>query len=156
MYACMPQKLLLRNLMPFSKSSWLKGATTSRSGRSAWGPAFHLRMTAALVVTLISTAGLTENLTFLVIKEAILRNVVWMLDTKGAGFVELAYLEPSAISEYRLARTFAASPTSYRLLMFLKLFSSTARPAKTSLVEMRDALFDAHGAPPSGIAGEMA
>jgi hypothetical protein len=47
MYACMPQKLLLRNLTPFSKSWWLKGATTSRSGTSAWGPAFHLRMTAA-------------------------------------------------------------------------------------------------------------
>ncbi|KAH7406721.1 hypothetical protein DE146DRAFT_676071 [Phaeosphaeria sp. MPI-PUGE-AT-0046c] len=109
-----------------------------------------------LVASLISDDGLTEELTFLVIKEAILRNVVWMLDTKGAGFAELAYLEPSSVSEYRLVNTFAASPTSYRLLMFLKLFSSSARPAGKTLVQLRDALFETHGAPPPGISAEMA
>jgi ubiquitin-protein ligase len=109
-----------------------------------------------LVAALISDAGLTQQLTFLIIKEAILRNVVWMLDTKGAGYAELAYLEPSAVSEYRLANTFAASPTSYRLLMFLKLFSTAARPEGKSLVEIRDSLFDTHGAPPPGTATNMA
>lgn len=109
-----------------------------------------------LVASLISDIGLKEDLTFLVIKEAILRNVVWMLDAKGAGFAELAYLEPSPVSEYRLFKTFAASPTSYRLLMFLKLFSSAARPAGKSLAELRDALFETHGAPPPGTSASMA
>ncbi|KAH7071732.1 hypothetical protein FB567DRAFT_554376 [Paraphoma chrysanthemicola] len=109
-----------------------------------------------LVGALVSDAGLTEGLTFLVIKEAILRNVVWMLDTKGAGYAELAYLEPTNVSDYRLVNTFAASPTSYRLLMFLKLFSSAARPPKKTLVELREALFDTHGAPPPGMSAVMA
>ncbi|KAF2828243.1 hypothetical protein CC86DRAFT_207117 [Ophiobolus disseminans] len=109
-----------------------------------------------LVASLISTSGLTEELTFLVIKEAILRNVVWMLDTKGAGYAELAYLEPSAASDYRLTKTFEASPTSYRLLMFLKLFSSAARPPNKTLVELRDDLFNTHGAPPPGTSAIMA
>ena len=76
-----------------------------------------------LVAALISNDGLTENLTVAVIKETILRNVVWMLDSKGAGMAELSYLEPSAISDYRLIKTFLASRTSYRLLLFLSLFS---------------------------------
>lgn len=97
---------------------------------------------------LISDAGLTEELTLLVIKEAILRNVVWMLDTKGACMPELAYLEPSTDSPYRLTMTFKASLTSYRLTMFLKLFSSAARPPEKSLIQLRDSLFDSHGAPP--------
>jgi ubiquitin-protein ligase len=109
-----------------------------------------------LVAALISDVGLTEDLTLHIIKEAILRNVVWMLDTKGAGFAELAYLEPTAVSDYRLAKTFEASPTSYRLLMFLKLFQKAARPSGKSLVEMRDALFDTHGAPPAGTSTKMA
>jgi ubiquitin-protein ligase len=109
-----------------------------------------------LVAALIADAGLTEDLTFLIIKEAILRNVVWMLDAKGAGFAELAYLEPTPISDYRLHYTFAASPTSYRLLMFLKLFSSAARPLNKTLIDIRDALFETHGAPPLGTAAVMA
>jgi ubiquitin-protein ligase len=109
-----------------------------------------------LVAALVADAGLTEELILLIIKEAILRNVVWMLDAKGAGFAELAYLEPTPISEYRLANTFAASPTSYRLLMFLKLFSSAARPANKTLSQLRDALFDTHGAPPLRTSAIMA
>ncbi|KAF2474464.1 uncharacterized protein BDR25DRAFT_301792 [Lindgomyces ingoldianus] len=109
-----------------------------------------------LVAALVSDAGLTEELTFTIIKEAVLRNVVWMLDVKGANMPELAYLEPSAISEYRLAKTFEASKTSYRLLMFLKLFSSTARNPGKSLDQLCDALFDTHGAPPPGTSAWMA
>ncbi|KAH7389967.1 hypothetical protein BKA66DRAFT_526840 [Pyrenochaeta sp. MPI-SDFR-AT-0127] len=109
-----------------------------------------------LVAALISKAGLTEELTFHIIKEAILRNVVWMLDTQGAGMAELAYLEPSTVSDYRLVMTFNASPTSYRLLMFLKLFSSAARAPNKSLTELRDELFDTHSAPPPGTSAAMA
>lgn len=109
-----------------------------------------------LVAALISDDGLTETLCFHTVKEAILRNVVWMLDSKGADMAELAYLEPSTISEYRLAKTFEASRTSYRLLMFLKLFSSSARLAGGSLVSIRETLFDSHGAPPPGVSAVMA
>ena len=109
-----------------------------------------------LVAALISDGGLTQSLVFQIIKEAILRNVVWMLDSKGADMAELAYLEPSATSDYRLTKTFEASTTSYRLLMFLKLFSSSARPAGRSLTDLREALFDSHSAPPPRISTAMA
>jgi len=69
---------------------------------------------------------------------------------------ELAYLEPSAVSDYRLHATFNASLTSYRLLMFLKLFSAVARPQNKSLVDIREELFDTHSAPASGVAAAMA
>lgn len=109
-----------------------------------------------LVAGLVSDDGLTQPLIFRIIKEAILRNVVWMLDSKGADLAELAYLEPSTISEYRLVKSFEASRTSYRLLMFLKLFSSSARQPGKSLVHLRESLFDSHGAPPPGVSATMA
>lgn len=111
-----------------------------------------------LVATLISDHHLTETLSVAIIKEAILRNVVWMLDSKGAEMPELSYLEPSPISDYRLKNTFEASLTSYRLLMFCHLFCKTARglPANKTLAQLRDELFDTHGAPPRGVAQSMA
>lgn len=109
-----------------------------------------------LVAALVSDDGLTQALTLQIIKESVLRNVVWMLDSKGADMAELAYLEPSAISEYRLVKTFEASRTSYRLLMFLKLFSSSARSPGKPLAHIREALFDSHGAPPPGVSAAMA
>ncbi|KAL8694918.1 MAG: hypothetical protein Q9218_000489 [Villophora microphyllina] len=109
-----------------------------------------------LVAVLVSDGGLTQELTLAIIKEAILRNVVWMLDSKGAGMAELSYIEPSAFSDYRLRMTFAASKTSYRLLMFLALFCKTARPPGKPLQVIRDELFDTHGAPPKGTAESMA
>ncbi|KAL9600001.1 MAG: hypothetical protein Q9219_003470 [cf. Caloplaca sp. 3 TL-2023] len=109
-----------------------------------------------LVAVLISDQGLTEELTMAVIKETILRNVVWMLDPKGAGMAELSYLEPSPVSEYRLEKTFQASRTSYRLLMFLSLFSRRARVPGKTLETIRDDMFDTHGAPPHGLASQMA
>jgi ubiquitin-protein ligase len=109
-----------------------------------------------LVAALISDDGLTENLIFHIIKEAILRNVVWMLDLKGSAMAELAYLEPSDTSDYRLTKTFEASRTSYRLLMFLRLFNSVARKPGKSLVQLREELFDTHGAPPPGTSTIMA
>ncbi|KAF2442791.1 hypothetical protein P171DRAFT_433190 [Karstenula rhodostoma CBS 690.94] len=109
-----------------------------------------------LVAALISDTGLTQELTFQIIKEAVLRNVVWMLDTKGAAMAELAYLEPTSVSDYRLQNTFEASRTSYRLLMFLKLFSSIARTPGRTLVQLREELFDTHSAPPPGVSAIMA
>lgn len=109
-----------------------------------------------LVAALITDQGLTEDLAVAIIKETILRNVVWMLDSKGAGMAELNYLEPSSISEYRLARTFQASRTSYRLLMFLSLFSRCARTFGKSPETIRDDMFDTHGAPPPGLASHIA
>ena len=108
-----------------------------------------------LVASLISKDGLNEPLILAVIKEAILRNVVWMLDTKGADMPELAYLEPSLVSDYRLVKTFEASKTSYRLLMFLKLFTLSARPSNKPLTLIRDELFDNRGMSP-GISTRMA
>ncbi|KAI4185686.1 MAG: hypothetical protein L6R41_003978 [Letrouitia leprolyta] len=91
-----------------------------------------------LVAALISDQGLTQELTIAVTKETILRNVVWMLDTTDASTLEFSYLEPSPISDYRLQKTFGASRTSYRLLMFLALFYRHARISGKSVAAIRD------------------
>lgn len=111
-----------------------------------------------LVAALISDDGLTEDLTLAIIKEAVLRNVVWMLEPKRGNMPDLSYIEPSAVSNYRLQRTFDnnASKVSYRLLMFLALFYKTARIPGKSLSAIRDGMFDAHGAPPKGTAERLA
>ena len=109
-----------------------------------------------LVAALISDTGMTEQLRVAIIKEAVIRNVVWMLDPTGANMPDLAYLEPSPVSEYRLRRTFQASKTSYRLLMFSALFYKTSRVGNLSLASLRDKMFDAHGAPPRGTAESVA
>ncbi|OIW24659.1 hypothetical protein CONLIGDRAFT_636787 [Coniochaeta ligniaria NRRL 30616] len=140
-----------------------------------------------LVALLISDVEVTESLMRAIIGEAITRNVVWLLDKKGAGMAELAYLESDEISEYRLKKTFEGSRTSYRLLMFSELFRRTARPrahpseqglldtsaassapqsrppcprsssgGKISLLQLRNELFDRHGAPPPGAAAQLA
>ena len=81
-----------------------------------------------------------------VMNEAIIRNVVWMLERKGAKKPELAYLEPSAVSQYRLTNTFQASLTSYRLIMFCHVFAMAARPDPVAaLSTIRDEMFDRHG-----------
>ncbi|KAJ0165103.1 hypothetical protein CTA2_12357 [Colletotrichum tanaceti] len=106
-----------------------------------------------LVYLLISDVEMTEAMRKAIITEAITRNVVWMLDRRGANMPELSYLEPDKVSGYRLKKTFEASRTSYRLLMFSELFRRIARPsADTSLEQLRDELFDRHGAPPPGAA----
>lgn len=99
-----------------------------------------------------------------IITEAITRNVVWLLDGKGAGFAELGFLEDDEISHYRLKKTFQGSRTSYRLLMFSELFRRIARPcdpssgngSRKSLVSIRDELFTRHGGPPPGAAATLA
>ncbi|KAL8789766.1 MAG: hypothetical protein Q9213_001017 [Squamulea squamosa] len=133
-----------------SKVSQFLSGNTSKTTCPSLG---HL-----LVATLISDHGLTEELSIAIMEEAVLRNVVWMLDPKGANMPELSYLEPSAVSEYRLQNTFKASLTSYRLLMFCHLFCRTARgpSADKPLAQLRDELFDTHGAPPRGVAQSMA
>ena len=124
------------------------GGATSKGAFPSLG---HL-----LVTALISEHGLTQETTLAIIKETILRNIVWMLDSKGAGMAELSYLELTPISEYRLQKTFEASKTSYRLLMFLALFYRTARPPSVTLPDFPDNIFDKHGAPPAGTAERLA
>ena len=75
-----------------------------------------------------------------------------MLDIKGANMPELAYLEPTPTSGYRLKHTFKASITSYRILMFQALFAKIARPTNTPITTICDEIFDRHGAPPPGTA----
>jgi ubiquitin-protein ligase len=106
-----------------------------------------------LVAALISEVNITESVIKAIIKETITRNVVWTLNNNP----ELAYLEPSAFSEYRLHHTFQASKTSYRLLMFLNLFRKAAvgNPRKP-LQKLRDEAFERHGAPPRGSAKSLA
>lgn len=115
-----------------------------------------------LVALHISDVDVGVALKKAIITEAITRNVVWLLDGKGAGYAELGYLEGDEVSYYRLKRTFKGSKTSYCLLMFSELFRRTARPvpetgdSKKSLVELRDELFGRHGAPPPGAAAKLA
>jgi len=82
-----------------------------------------------LIALLISDTDPTETLMKEIITEAITRNVVWLLDQKGAGMAELGYLESDEVCNYRLKKTFEGSRTSYRLLMFSELFRRTARPS---------------------------
>lgn len=106
-----------------------------------------------LIAALISDVEMTPAVIKSIIKEAVTRNVVWMLEKNP----ELSYLEPSAVSAYRLKKTFEASKPSYRLLMFLNLFRRTAvgSPRKP-LTQLRDEAFARHGAPPRGSAKELA
>ncbi|EEY23794.1 conserved hypothetical protein [Verticillium alfalfae VaMs.102] len=110
-----------------------------------------------LVYLLISDVEITELLRKDIITEAITRNVVWLFDKRGADMPELSYLEPDAESPYRLKRTFEGGRTSYRLLMFSELFRRTARPGHGKpLQQVREELFDRHGAPPRGAAAALA
>lgn len=84
-----------------------------------------------------------------------------MLDKRGANMPELAYVEADPVSKYRLQKTFDASLTSYRLLMFQNTFRRAINRGNPSggtksLVQLRDSLFDAHGSPPPGAAERLA
>lgn len=112
-----------------------------------------------LIAVLISDIEMTQELTMAIIRETVTRNVVWMLDKRGAGMAELSYIEASAVSEYRLQKTFEASKTSYRLLMFLNLLRLTTNRAsvpRKTISQLRDEMFDRHGAPPKGTATRLA
>jgi hypothetical protein len=121
-----------------------------------------------LIMVLISNHDVTEDLIKAIIKEAVTRNVVWMLDAKGQNMPELSFLEADAVSDYRLSKTFQASKTSYCLLMFAKLMqrcvastSFVTDPATGTVlrkpIEQRcKELFDHHGAPPPGAAASLA
>ena len=100
-----------------------------------------------LTALLISDTDVTEPLMKAIITEAITRNVVWLLDRKGAGMAELGYLEDDEVSHYRLGKTFQGSRTSYRLLMFSELFRRTA------LSSLRRPGCEAAAAQPTAAAG---
>ncbi|KAI1409813.1 hypothetical protein F5Y13DRAFT_85511 [Hypoxylon sp. FL1857] len=109
-----------------------------------------------LIALLISDIEVTEGLMKAIIIEAITRNVVWLFDRRGAHMPELSYMETQPVSAYRLDKTFQGSRTSYRLLMFSELFRRTARPShKKPLTQVRDELFERHGAPPRNAAQEL-
>jgi ubiquitin-protein ligase len=117
-----------------------------------------------LVAMLIADVTMTSEITEAIIKEAITRNVVWMLDSRGAGMAGLSYFEPSAFSMFRLSKTYEASKTSYNLLMFAHLMRKTvtkqaadadATESRT-LQTVRKELFGRHGSPPAGTAAELA
>ncbi len=57
-----------------------------------------------------------------IISETIARNTLWVLHQHP----ELASLEPTPTSDYRLAKTFEASKISYRILRFLYIFRKVA------------------------------
>lgn len=106
-----------------------------------------------LIALVISSVPVTADLLRRLVKEAVTRNVVWMLNSHP----ELAYLEPDETSWYRLNRTFEASKTSYRLLLFLNLFCRTIRPDPSRpLKALREELFTRHGDPPPGTAASFA
>lgn len=106
------------------------------------------------------TSEQREGVTIEIVKEAIVRNVVWMLSSHNnrvGGKAGLAYLEPSAFSPYRLVHTYQASTTSYRLLMFQDLMRRTVllTYGGKSLEQIRTELFSRHGAPPDGAAAQL-
>lgn len=122
-----------------------------------------------LIMILICEGDVSQELTKALIKEAVTRNVVWMLEgpPKGKDMAELSFMEESPVSEYRLQTTFEAGKTSYRIFMFLNLMWKVINHArmwkdeagvqhKMTLLQLRDELFRRHGAPPNGAAKKMA
>lgn len=127
-----------------------------------------------LISILISDAEVDDSFLQAIIEEAITRNVLWMLEPAkpggpGKGMPELAYLEPSAVSQYRIKKTFEAGKTSYRILMFLNTMRKIVRGMRDeydeegnkkadrkTLKELRDKLFERHGAGPIGAAALFA
>lgn len=73
---------------------------------------------------------------------------------------DLAYLEPDEVCQHRLEKVFKANKTSHRLLMFFNLSRCTIDRGsgvnRKFLEQMRDELFDSHGAPPYGTAAKLA
>ena len=131
-----------------SANSMINSFVSGRTSKADCPNIGHL-----LVAALVSEIDVTERVIKAIIKETVTRNVVWMLKSNP----ELAYFEPSPVSEYRLHHTLQASKTSYRLLMFLNLFRKTAvgTPHKP-LIQLRDEAFERHGAPPRGSAKGLA
>lgn len=115
-----------------------------------------------LIALLISDVEVTDALRKAIITESITRNVVWLLDQRGATRAELGYLESDEVSHYRLKETFMANRQSYRLLMISELFRRTARPVdkvsgkRKGLEKLQDQLFEGHGAPPPGVTRMLA
>jgi hypothetical protein len=106
-----------------------------------------------LILTLISDVGVSMKMVQNIITETITRNVIRVLQKHP----ELAYLEPTPISDYRLQKSFEASKTSYRILMFLNLFRRVAiGTPRRSIQQLCDSAFARHGAPPPGGAKDLA
>lgn len=75
-----------------------------------------------LVTVLISDDEISEKTIKSIIREAITRNVVWVLDKRGTDMSELSYIERSSISDYRLQRKFEASRTIVSTIVLARDF----------------------------------
>ncbi|KAJ5051455.1 uncharacterized protein L3040_001232 [Drepanopeziza brunnea f. sp. 'multigermtubi'] len=84
-----------------------------------------------MIATLLADIDTSARLTQAVITEVITRNTIRVLQQNS----ELAYGEPTAVSDYRLQKTFDASKTSYRLLMFIHIFRGTALGSEETTVQ---------------------
>lgn len=113
-----------------------------------------------LLAALIADKDPTEDLIWALVRETITRNVAGMLDVRrGAGMVDLIYLEPDQVCEYRIKNTFEASKESYRLLMLFNVFRRKAHRGydtdRKSLEQARGDLFIRGGAPPLAAATSL-
>lgn len=81
----------------------IKNFLSGRTGKQDYPNIGHL-----VIMILISDVEDAAKLNSALIDEAFTRNVVWMLEPqpKGRGMIELSFMETSAISFYRLAKTF--------------------------------------------------
>jgi hypothetical protein len=103
--------------------------------------------------TLISDTGLSMRMMQNIIRETISRNAVYLLQNHP----DFAYMEPTPFSDYRLAKTFEASKTSCRILMFLNFFRRVAvGTPRRSVQKLRDSAFARYGAPPPSGVKELA
>lgn len=103
----------------------LKRRIDGARGKSACPNFGHL-----LVALLIAYAANSVELPKVIIREAVVRNMAWMLDGRRAVMAELSYMEPSAVSEHRVSKIQQASKPSCNLLMFANLMRKTATAQK--------------------------
>ena len=61
-----------------------------------------------LVALLISDEEVTQDLMGKIVAQTITHGVLHLLDRKGAGMAELAYIEREPVCQYRLRKIFAA------------------------------------------------
>ena len=77
------------------------------------------------------------------------RTVMWTLDYRHGNHGELAYLENSAVSEYRLDTTLETTRVSCRLLMFQVFFlRNVGKPEGSTLSSVLKDYNNSYGHPP--------
>ncbi|PVH72427.1 hypothetical protein DL98DRAFT_610686, partial [Cadophora sp. DSE1049] len=98
----------------------------------------HSNLGLFLIATLFSDVDTSPKIIQNLITKAITRNTIRILEKHP----ELAYIKLTAVSDYRLKKTFEAPKTSYRILMVLHIFRRTAiGTPKKSIQQLRDNAF---------------